>query len=179
MRDGPNDAEQLLEHVLDKLVEGADRADDIAILAARFLPVAPQPLDLEVASRERSLQLVRDAIRTWLEGTELTRPDAEELLLAAWEVCANAIEHAEDPLEEIVRIRATVDESRVRIVVDDTGRFVPIAERPNRGLGLRLTEQLSSELEITTSERGTRVALEKALPEGDAVMPRRSRRAAG
>ena len=35
---------------------------------------------------------------------------------------------------------------------------------PNRGLGLLLTEQLSSELDITTSERGTRVALEKALP---------------
>ena len=164
MRDGPNDAEQLLEHILDNLVEGAHRADDIAILAARFLPVAPQPLDLEVASRERSLQLVRDAIRTWLEGTELARPDAEELLLAAWEVCANAIEHADDPLEEVVRIRATVDESRVRIVVDDTGRFVPVAARPNRGLGLLLTEKLSSELEITTSERGTRVALEKALP---------------
>ena len=164
IRDGPNDAEQLLEHILDNLVVGAHRADDIAILAARFLPVAPQPLDLEVASRERSLQLVRDAIRTWLEGTELARPDAEELLLAAWEVCANAIEHAEDPLEEVVRIRATVDESRVRIVVDDTGRFVPIADRPNRGLGLLLTEELSSELEITTSERGTRVALEKALP---------------
>ena len=164
MREGPSDAEQLLEHILDNLVEGADRADDIAILAARFLPVAPHPLDLEVASRERSLQLVRDAIRTWLEGTELARPDAEELLLAAWEVCANAIEHAEDLLEEVVRIRAAVDESRVQIVVDDTGRFVPIAERPNRGLGLLLTEKLSSELEITTSDRGTRVALERALP---------------
>ena len=164
MREGPHDAEQLLEHILDNLVEGAHRADDIAILAARFLPVAPQPLDLEVASRERSLQLVRDAIRTWLEGTELARPDAEELLLAAWEVCANAIEHAVDPLEEVVRIRATVDESRVRIVVDDTGRFVPVTARPNRGLGLLLTEKLSSELEITTSERGTRVALEKAFP---------------
>ena len=164
LRDGPNDAEKLLEHILDNLVIGAHRADDIAILAARFLPVAPQPLDLAVASRERSLQLVRDAIRTWLEGTELPRTDAEELLLAAWEVCANAIEHAEDPVEEVVRIRAGVDESRVRIVVDDSGRFVPVTARPNRGLGLLLTEKLSSELEITTSERGTRVALEKALP---------------
>ena len=169
MREGPHDAEQMLEHVLGKLVEGADRADDIAILAARFLPVAPRPLDLEVASRERSLHLVRDAIRTWLEGTELSRSDAEELLLAAWEVCANAIEHADDPLEEVVRIRA----ARRRVARQDRrrrhGRFVPIASRPNRGLGLLLTEQLASELEITTSERGTRVALEKALSlEGDA-----------
>lgn len=164
IREGPNDAEQLLEHVLETLVTSAGRADDIAMLAARFLPVAPQPLDLGVASRERSLHLVRDAMRTWLEGTELHRPDAEELLLAVWEVCANAIEHAEEPLEEIVRIRASVDESCIRIVIDDTGRFVPVADRPNRGLGLLLTEKLASELEITTSARGTRVALEKALP---------------
>jgi len=178
MREGPTDAEQLLEHVLDRLVQGADRADDIAILAARFLPVAPRPLDLEVASRESSLHLVRDAIRTWLEGTVLPRAEAEEVLLAAWEVCANAIEHAEDPLEDVVRIRASVDDSRVRIVIDDTGRFVPVEPRPNRGLGLRLTEELASDLEITTSERGTTVALEKVLPEGDDAS-RRSRREAG
>ena len=163
MREGPTDAEQLLEHVLDEILAGADRADDIAILAARFLPVAPRPLDLRVASRERSLHLVRDAIRTWLEGTELPRGDAEELLLAVWEVCANAIEHAEDPFEDAVRIRADVDDSRVRIVVDDTGQFVPVTERPNRGLGLRLTEELTSDVEITTSARGTKVVLEKDL----------------
>ena len=169
MREGPLDAEQMLEHVLDELVKGADRADDIAILAARFLPVAPKPLDLEVASRERSLHLVRDAIRTWLEGTALPRSDAEDFLLAAWEVCANAIEHAADPLDDVVRIRADVTDSRVRIVVDDTGRFVPISTRPHRGLGLQLTQTLASELDITTSERGTKVALEKNLPlEGDA-----------
>ncbi len=168
MREAPLDAEQMLEHVLDELVEGADRADDIAILAARFLPVAPRPLDLEVASRERSLHLVRDAIRTWLEGTALPRSDAEDLLLAAWEVCANAIEHAADPLEDVVRIRADVTDVRVRIVVDDTGRFVPISTRPHRGLGLQLAEKLASRLDITTSERGTKVALERPLPlEGD------------
>lgn len=162
IREGPTDAEQLLEHVL-QLVAGADRADDVAILAARFLPVAPQPLDLGVASRATSLHLVRDAIRTWLGGTELPRADAEDVLLAVWEVCANAVEHADDPLEDVVRIRASVDPSRVRIVVDDTGRFVPVAGRPHRGLGLRLTEQLASEFEIQTSERGTTVTLEKSL----------------
>ena len=163
---GPKDAEQLLEHVLEQLVEGAERADDIAILAARFLPVAPQPLDLEVREPRSSLHLVRDAIRTWLEGTELDAPEAEDLLLAAWEVCANAIEHATIAFEEIVRIRAALDDSRIRIVVDDTGRFVQVQPRPDRGLGLRLAEHLSSALDITTTEDGTTVALEKASSRG-------------
>jgi anti-sigma regulatory factor (Ser/Thr protein kinase) len=160
----------MLEHVLDAMA-GTDRADDIAILAARFLPVAPRPLDLTVASTEDSLHLVRDALRTWLEGTALSRADAEDLVLAAWEICANAIEHAADPTKDTVRVRASVDETRVRVVVDDTGRFVATSSpRPDRGLGLRLAEQLASTVEIDAGEQGTSVALEKDLPEGDAAV---------
>ena len=174
----PKDAEQLLEHVLEQLVEGVERADDIAILAARFLPVAPRPLDLTVRSDEDSLHLIRDAIRTWLEGTELGRAEAEDLLLAAWEVCANAIEHASNPFEETIRLRAALHDSRIRMVVEDSGRFVQVHARPDRGLGLRLAEHLSSALDITLTEDGTTVALEKLLPEGDDLL-RRSRSEAG
>jgi anti-sigma regulatory factor (Ser/Thr protein kinase) len=58
------------------------------------------------------------------------------------------------------------------MVVDDSGRFVPSATRPDRGLGLRLAERLASTLEIDTGERGTSVALEKLLPEGDDAIRR-------
>ena len=139
----------------------------IAILAARFLPVAPKPLDLTVPSEEGSLHLVRDAIRTWLEGTNLERNEAEDVVLATWEICANAVEHAASPLEGTIRVRATLDQSRVRIVVGDSGRFVQLQARPDRGLGLHLARQLSSALNITLTEDGTSVALEKLLPEGD------------
>jgi GAF domain-containing protein/anti-sigma regulatory factor (Ser/Thr protein kinase) len=165
MEEAPKDAERLLEHVLDTLLEGVDRADDIALIAARFLPVAPRPLDLTVPSREDSLQLVRDALRTWLEGTQLSRADAEDLLLAAWEASANAIEHAASPLEDLVHVRATVDDARARILISDTGRFVPIAPRPHRGLGLRLAERLASSFQITTAGAGTTVSVEKEIPE--------------
>jgi serine phosphatase RsbU (regulator of sigma subunit)/anti-sigma regulatory factor (Ser/Thr protein kinase)/uncharacterized protein YigA (DUF484 family) len=164
---GPRDAERLLEHVLEQLIAGGDRSDDVAILAARFLPVAPKPLDLTMPSEEDSLHLVRDAIRTWLEGTNLERSEAEDLVLATWEICANSIEHAASPLDGTIRVRATLDQASVRIVVGDTGRFVEVQARPDRGLGLRIAEELSSALNITLTEDGTSVALEKVLPEGD------------
>ena len=180
MRDGPTDAEQLLEHVVDKLVEGAaQRADDIAILAARFLPVAPQALDLEVASRERSLQLVRDAIRTWLEGTELSRADSEALLLAVWEVCANAIEHAAEPLEEVVRIRA----SHRRVARPDHRRgHGPV--RPGRSPSEPRTRPAADgEALVGARDHDQRARNEsrprESAPEGDVVISRRSRRAEG
>ena len=123
-----------------------------------------------MSSEAQSLHLVRDAIRTWLEGTELERGEAEDLLLATWEICANAIEHAASPTERTIRVRATHDQSRVRVVVDDSGRFVQVQTRPDRGLGLRLAEHLSSALSITMTEDGTSVALEKLLPEGDDLL---------
>ena len=153
--------------MLEQLIAGGDRSDDVAILAARFLPVAPKPLDLTMPSEEDSLHLVRDAIRTWLEGTNLERSEAEDLVLATWEICANAIEHAASPLDGTIRVRATLDQASVRIVVGDTGRFVEVQARPDRGLGLRIAEELSSTLNITLTEDGTSVALEKVLPEGD------------
>jgi GAF domain-containing protein/anti-sigma regulatory factor (Ser/Thr protein kinase) len=164
LRDAPKDAERLLEYVLDRLPTGTERADDIAILAARFLPVAPRALDLTVTSDDASLHLVRDAIRTWLEGSELNRSDAEDLVLATWEVCANAIEHASDPHEDRIRLRAFVEGSSVRVFVEDTGRFVPVERRQDRGLGLQLAEKLASSLAITMGEAGTAVALEMKLP---------------
>jgi anti-sigma regulatory factor (Ser/Thr protein kinase) len=162
----PKDSERMLEHVLDELVVGSERADDIAILAARFLPVAPRPLDLTVRAGDDALHLVRDAVRTWLEGTELVRTEAEDVLLAVWEVCANAMEHAATPLEDTVRVKASVDDSRIKVVVGDTGSFVPVATRPHRGLGLQLAERLASSVDVTLTEAGTTVALEKRLPEG-------------
>ncbi|HYI75678.1 MAG TPA: SpoIIE family protein phosphatase [Gaiellaceae bacterium] len=174
VQSGPRDAELLLEHVLEELVSGDKRTDDVAILAARFLPVAPVPLDLSVKSDEESLHLVRDGVRVWLDGTDLPREDAEDVLLAVWEICANAIEHASQPTEDTIRIRARIEDSHVRVTVEDSGRFVAVTQRPDRGLGLRLAETLTSKLKLTTSQDGTTVALEKPLPEGDALI-RRSR----
>jgi GAF domain-containing protein/anti-sigma regulatory factor (Ser/Thr protein kinase) len=174
----PKDAERMLEHVLETLVAEADRADDVAILAARFLPVAPKPLDLTMPSAVDSLHLIRDAIRTWLDGTTLQRSEAEDVVLATWEICANAIEHAASPLEKTIRVRANHGDACVRIVVGDSGRFVQVQARPDRGLGLRLAAQLSSALDITLTENGTSVALEKPLPDNDDLL-RRARPGAG
>ena len=47
-------------------------------------------------ARVESMDLVRDAMRAWLDGIALERSDAEDVVLATWEACANAIEHAVD-----------------------------------------------------------------------------------
>jgi anti-sigma regulatory factor (Ser/Thr protein kinase) len=161
--DGPRDPERLVDHVLEEMIGIAVRGDDIAILAVRVSPVAPRVLNLRLPSDTSSLNLVREGLRIWLEGAPLSRAEAEDIVLASWEACANAIEHARDPANAHVSLRAEIDGSRIRVVIEDTGQWAPPAARFDRGLGLRLMHSLMSSVEIAPAETGTRVTLEKEI----------------
>ena len=167
--EGPSEPEELVEHILERLVGDAERGDDIALLAVRMLAVAPEPLRLRVPSRTGSLDLVRDAVRTWLSVAPMHRGDANDVVLAVWEACANAIEHALDPREDFVEIRADMRDGHVRIAVEDTGRWTPPSERDDRGLGLRLIRASMSSVKVEPGETGTRVTFEKALAPAEAA----------
>ncbi len=157
------DPDRLLEHVLEHVVGTGERGDDIALLAARVLPVAPRELELRVPVTFGSMELVRDAMRAWLRGASAERADTEDVVLATWEACANAIEHAVDPAGDVVSIRASLDDSRVRVVVRDSGTWAPYSIREDRGLGLLLIEALSSSFDVSQDAEGTTVTLEKQL----------------
>ena len=159
----PKDPDRLLEHILAHVVGSGERGDDIALLAARVLPVAPQPLELRLAGRLESMDLVRDAMRAWLEGTDLDRSEGEDVVLATWEACANAIEHALEPQLDLVSVTAGVQDGRIRVTVSDSGRWAPPSIRENRGLGLRLIESLMTSVDVEESDRGTTVTLEKTV----------------
>ena len=83
-------------------------------------------------------------------------------MLAVWEACANAIEHAVNPREDTLEVRAELTEEELRIAIDDTGTWAPPVDRPNRGFGLRLMEAAMT-VEIAPASTGTRVTLEKSL----------------
>ena len=161
--DGPREPEELVEHVLARVVGDAERGDDIALLAVRLMAVAPQPFRLRVPSSTDSLELVRDVLRTWLAGLPLSRLDSHDVVLAAWEACANAIEHAVDPGGDYVDVRADIFDSRIRVSVEDTGRWLPPTEREDRGLGLRLIYESMSSVDVVPGDAGTRVTFEKEL----------------
>ncbi len=163
IRETSKDPERLLEHVLDRVVGESARGDDIAMLAVRLFPVAPRPLELRVQGRPSSMGLVRDALRTWLETAPVTRAEAEDIVLATWEACANAIEHPVDTTDELVTVRVALTDSIVRVEIEDSGRWASASERTDRGLGLVLMRSLSSAVDIDNPNGGTRVVLEKKI----------------
>ena len=162
--DGPREPQKLVEHLLERVVGDAERGDDIALLAVRVLAVAPRPLDLRVPRRMGSLDLVRDALRSWLAGTELARSDAHDVVLAVWEACANSVEHAAGSRANLI-VRAEVGDSRVRVTIADAGEWDASTDDVDGASALRrrLLHATMSSVEITPSPEGTRVTLEKSF----------------
>jgi serine phosphatase RsbU (regulator of sigma subunit)/anti-sigma regulatory factor (Ser/Thr protein kinase) len=165
----PSDPEGLVEHILTELVGTSERRDDIAILVMRLLGAGSQPLHLRLPSQIDSLDVMREALRLWLEQAPANESDAQEIVLATWEACANAVEHARDPVEDYFSVDVTLDDHTIRVTVVDSGGWAPAIERSNRGLGLTLIHALMSAVDIDTSGKGTRITLVKEIVPRSAI----------
>lgn len=162
--DAPTDLEELVDHVLDRLVGSAERADDIAILAVQLLPVAPRPFHLATPVTPQAAKQARHALRSWLTGTPLEAREAEDVVLSVWEACANAVEHGGRGGATRVVVEAEIVDDVVRVRVEDDGRWSP-GER-ERGHGLKLMGSLMSSASVTRTGRGTKVTLERRTGAG-------------
>ena len=132
------DPEALCTALLEALFAGGvRRRDDVALLAARALPLAIAPLRLWFAARADQLAVVREAMRTWLAGAGVEPGDAELVVLAAGELCANAVEHAYPPgSDAAVEVALAREPGGVlTLVVRDRGRWRPPPAGPGRSAG--------------------------------------------
>jgi serine phosphatase RsbU (regulator of sigma subunit)/anti-sigma regulatory factor (Ser/Thr protein kinase) len=158
----PRDPDGLADHVLEHLIGDEERRDDVVLLVARLLPVAPRAMDIRLDGGETSLRNAREALRLWLVGAEITEMDVHDIVLAAWEAIANASEHSLS--ETGFRLQAQLVDEAVRVVVEDDGTWLTPAVRADRGRGLQLMRSLMSSVEVEPGPHGTRVTLEKRLP---------------
>ena len=124
---GPS-TDRLAAHVLDHLIGDDDRGDDVALLVARLLPVAPRSLDLRLDGGDASLRNAREALRLWLATAPVGEMDAHDIVLAAWEASANASEHSLS--DSGFRLQAQLVDDGLRIVVEDSGTWMPPPRAP-------------------------------------------------
>ncbi|HEY9457320.1 MAG TPA: ATP-binding protein, partial [Gaiella sp.] len=158
---GPRDPERLAAHVLERLLGDDERRDDVVLLVARLLPVAPREMDLRVEGGDTGLRNAREALRLWLAAAPVDEMTTHDIVLAVWEACANATEHSLS--ESGFRLRVSLVANTVRVVVEDEGSWLPPSARPDRGRGLQLMRALMSSVEVEPGSHGTRVTLERRL----------------
>lgn len=157
------DAEHVVDLLLDRLIGDDPRGDDIAVLAVELDRAPLGTFSMRLPADRESLGPLRDELERWLDRGGISDADRRDLLLAAWEASANAVEHAVSPAEPLIGVEATLVGDRVRIEVSDTGGWQEPRERPDRGLGLRLIQSLMTSLAVERDDHGTRVVMERTL----------------
>jgi anti-sigma regulatory factor (Ser/Thr protein kinase) len=106
-----------------------------------------------------ALPRLRAALRSWLGGAGIDPATREDVVLAAWEICANAVEHPIDPETAEVTVNAWASPHGVRIAVHDSGSWRAAVRQPGRGLGLRLARAMTDRLLVLPSRPGTDVVM--------------------
>ena len=140
------------------LAPGGGYQDDVVLLLYRH----PAPLELTFPADVSHLAPARTALRTWLTRTRLDPEQAMNVLVAAGEAVANAIEHGHrDKPEGTISLGATALVDQVQLTITDTGTWKPPqpASYPHRGRGIALMRGLMHDVTINPDAAGTTVHL--------------------
>ncbi|WP_428966011.1 SpoIIE family protein phosphatase [Micromonospora fluostatini] len=160
-RDQP--IETLATEVMHRLTPSGGYDDDVAVLLYRH----PGPLELDFAAESAGLAPVRTALRGWLNRCGLDSTNAYNVLVAAGEACANAIEHGHrDSPGGRIRLRATATADGLRLSVTDSGRWKAPqpGEDTHRGRGLVLMRALMDSITVTSGATGTTIDMQARIP---------------
>jgi GAF domain-containing protein/anti-sigma regulatory factor (Ser/Thr protein kinase) len=152
--------EALCAAVTERLVPEAP-ADDIAMIIARLPPVAEQLMGTWPAEKE-ALADVRLLLRRWLRAHGASDDEAYDVIVACQEACANAVEHAYGPGSRSFELEGTYLDGRVSVTIRDHGQWRP-PRGINRGRGLPLMQALMEHVDVTHTDEGTVVVLERTL----------------
>ena len=150
--------DDVADQIMTRLAPSSGYQDDVAVLLYRH----PAPLEISFPAHVNELSRSRAALRSWLSQTRVNRDQAHDMLVAAGEAVANAIEHGHrDSPEGIITLRGTALVDQVQLTIVDTGSWKPpqTAADRHRGRGITLMRALMQDVAIHPDAVGTTVHL--------------------
>ncbi|UQX13183.1 SpoIIE family protein phosphatase [Candidatus Mycobacterium methanotrophicum] len=150
--------DDLAKQMMSDLAPSGGYQDDVVLLLYRH----PAPLELDFPAHVSQLAPSRAALRAWLNRARVAPDQAHDMLVAAGEAVANAIEHGHrNSPEGVISLRATALVHQVRLTIADNGSWKPPqpAADAHRGRGIALMRALMHDIAIRTEAAGTTVDL--------------------
>jgi len=155
------DLEELSSKVLASAAGGAGPQDDAALLAVKLIGYDAAALEVDLPAEPESVAYARHGVERWLEHSGDGVDDLFAIKIAVSEACANAVEHAYGPEPGCTfHLHAERSGDAVVVEVSDRGRW-RAPRGAQRGLGLRMIEQLMDSVEIERTSAGTLVRMRK------------------
>ena len=157
--------EDLAAQIMTGLAPAGGYEDDVAIVLYHH----PAPLDVTFAAESGQLAQVRARLRSWLRSCDVGAKTAQDVLVAAGEACANAIEHGHrhSPGQQI-RLRAVSTANQLHLTITDTGRWKTSqpGDLTHRGHGIALMRALMQQVTIEPGPAGTTVDMYVRITHG-------------
>ncbi|OBK52128.1 histidine kinase [Mycobacterium kubicae] len=150
--------DEVADNLMSRLEPGGGYPDDVAVLLYR----QPAPLTMRFVADANHLGPSRAALRSWLRQAGVEPEQIQDVLIAAGEAVANAIEHGHrDRPEGTVLLQATAVVDRLWVTVTDSGSWKPPRQTPgvSRGRGITLMRGLMEDLSIHSDDTGTTVQM--------------------
>jgi serine phosphatase RsbU (regulator of sigma subunit)/anti-sigma regulatory factor (Ser/Thr protein kinase) len=160
---GHDSVEDLCDAVIGELVADGRPSDDVALIAMRVQPLA-DALVTRWPAQAAVLADVRHLLRRWLGHHGADSDEIYDITVACQEACANAIEHAYGPGEQVFGLEAAEREGTIELRISDHGRWRR-ARGTHRGRGMPIMETLMDSVEIERTAKGTTVVLRRKLGE--------------
>ena len=150
--------DDLADQIMTGLAPSGGYQDDVVLLLYRH----PAPLELKFPADISHLASTRTALRSWLTRARVDPDQTLNVLIAAGEAVANAIEHGHrhSPAGTI-SLAATALVDQVQLTITDTGSWKPPQPTPDphRGRGITLMRGLMHDVTIDAGPAGTTVHL--------------------
>ncbi len=163
VREGPEDLEQLLDHLLAAFAP-EEHGDDAALVAVRMLGRPVEPLKLRYRARPSALAPVRAALRDWLDRAGASDEEVYEITVACNEACTNSIEHPlHRPGSDYFEVEADCAGGELSLIVRDFGRWRDSRPAGDRGRGLKFINALMDDVDVRSSGEGTQVLMCRRL----------------
>jgi serine phosphatase RsbU (regulator of sigma subunit)/anti-sigma regulatory factor (Ser/Thr protein kinase) len=157
----PDEPELLCRAVIAALTDEGDIPDDIAMLAIQVIGLH-ELLEVEMPAQDDLLSTTRNLVRRWVSANGGTDDDCAAFAIAVTEACANAVEHAYGPDDEMIELRARLAGDDAHVTIRDRGRWRE-KRRRNRGRGIAVMREFMDDVEITRGAEGTTVELRRRI----------------
>jgi anti-sigma regulatory factor (Ser/Thr protein kinase) len=142
-------------------VRGRAAEDDVAVLAARVLPL-PERLTTTWAANAATLAGMRPLLRRWLSKHGAGADEIYDITVAVQEASANAVEHAYRPGAATFEVDAAHEDGVITVTVRDRGHW-RAPRGTHRGRGLPMMRALMDSVDVQHSADGTTVVLRRAV----------------
>lgn len=114
-------------------------------------------------ARPSSAVLLRRKLEEWLEELNVPDSDRFDVLLAASEAFANAVEHPLRPAAAVVDVDAEILDGTLELTIRDYGVWRGGKEREEGGLGFPIMRSVMQGVDVDAHSEGSTITLRRRV----------------